>query len=85
MTGIKFDVQQFDIDELVRDANITLAKGDKSAVFSYYHQMMFGKDYGGEFRDQAWNQVLGLNPIQEKELKDLIKTLAKRLEVSLVE
>ncbi|EKG16989.1 NmrA-like protein [Macrophomina phaseolina MS6] len=87
VTGIDFGtvedgrIADVDTDDMVRMADEKVAKGDMSAIFLYYFQIMFGRGYGGDFRNIAWNERLGLKTLTEEELKDFIRQTAKELGV----
>lgn len=70
------------VDNLVREADERLAKGDKSALTAYYFPMMYSKGYGGtDFKELSWNEKLGLGILSEDDLKSLIRKTAEELGV----
>lgn len=87
VTGIDFGtvengkIVDTDTDMLVKIADKKMAKGDMSAMFLYYMQIMFREGYGGDYRDMAWNERLGLKTMTEEEIKDFIRQTAKELGV----
>ncbi|KAI8156050.1 hypothetical protein K4K49_004046 [Colletotrichum sp. SAR 10_70] len=87
-TGIDFGsvedgrIPDLKVEDMVRDANERLAKGDKSAMITYYFPMMYSKGYGGtDFKKLSWNQKLGIRVLSEEDLKGLFKQAAKELGV----
>ncbi|KAF4835193.1 putative pinoresinol-lariciresinol reductase 3 [Colletotrichum tropicale] len=87
-TGIDFGsvedgrIPNLKVEDMVRDANERLAKGDKSAMITYYFPMMYSEGYGGtDFEKLSWNEKLGLRILSEEDLKELFKQAAKELGV----
>ncbi|CAI0641800.1 unnamed protein product [Colletotrichum noveboracense] len=87
-TGIDFGsvedgrIPDLKVEDMVRDANERLAKGDKSAMITYYFPMMYSEGYGGtDFKKLSWNEKLGLRVLSEEDLKGLFKQAAKELGV----
>lgn len=83
VTGIDFGtvedgkIVDLNVDELVREADEKLMNGDRSAMFNYYFQMMYGKGYGGtDFEKLSWNERLGLKVMTEKDIEEAIRTVA---------
>lgn len=88
VTGIDFGsvedgrILDLDVDNMVREADERLAKGDKSVFISYYFPMMYSKGYGGtDFKELSWNEKLGLGVLSEDDLKSLIRKTAEELGV----
>lgn len=88
VTGIDFGsvedgrILDLNVDNMVREADERLAKGDKSAFISYYFPMMYSKGYGGtDFKELSWNERLGLRILSEDDLKSLIRKTAQELGV----
>lgn len=88
VTGIDFgsvedgSIPDLKVDDMVREADERLAKGDKSAFISYYFPMMYSKGYGGtEFKELSWNEKLGLRILSEDDLRGLIRKTAEELSV----
>lgn len=88
VTGIDFGsvedgrILDLNVDNMVRDADERLAKGDKSALISYYFPMMYSKGYGGtDFKELSWNEKLGLRILSEDDLKSLIRKTTEELGV----
>lgn len=88
VTGIDFGtvkdgrIVDLNVDNMVREADERLAKGDKSAFISYYFPMMYSKGYGGtDFKELSWNEKLGLRILSEDDLKSLIRKTAEELGV----
>ncbi|KAI8310025.1 hypothetical protein K4K59_008739 [Colletotrichum sp. SAR11_240] len=87
-TGIDFGsvedgrIPNLKVEDMVRDANERLAKGDKSAMITYYFPMMYSEGYGGtDFQKLSWNEKLGLRVLSQDDLKELFKQAAKELGV----
>ncbi|KAI8234432.1 hypothetical protein K4K55_004776 [Colletotrichum sp. SAR 10_96] len=87
-TGIDFGsvedgrIPNLKVEDMFRDANERLVKGDKSAMITYYFPMMYGEGYGGtDFKKLSWNEKLGLRVLSEEDLKELFKQAAKELGV----
>lgn len=88
VTGIDFGsvedrrILDLNVDNMVREADERLAKGDKSAFISYYFPMMYSKGYGGtDFKELSWNEKLGLRILSEDDLKTLVRKTAQELGV----
>ncbi|KAL1629108.1 hypothetical protein SLS56_005551 [Neofusicoccum ribis] len=76
VAGVEFKVSHVDTEDLTREADAGLEKGDGSKMFYYYFQMMYGKGYGGDTRHMSWNERLGLKTMSEDDIKDLIRQSA---------
>ncbi|KAM0545353.1 hypothetical protein ACHAPJ_011425 [Fusarium lateritium] len=83
VTGIDFgsvedgEIANIDVDELIRDTDEKLKKGDMSGMFNYYFQMMYGEGYGGaDFLKLSWNERLGLKTMTEKDLEEALREVA---------
>ncbi|PYH99773.1 NAD(P)-binding protein [Aspergillus ellipticus CBS 707.79] len=74
VTGIDFGTpEEVSVKELIAASAEKLKQGDKSAMVSYYFQMMYGEGYkGGDFMEFNWNERLGLRFMSEQELKDTV-------------
>lgn len=89
VTGIDFGsveggtIPNLDTEQLIREADEKLARGDMSAMFLYYFQMMYGKGYEGDTTQisQSWIERLGLKTMTEDDLKEAIRAAAKELGV----
>ncbi|GME30555.1 uncharacterized protein B0J15DRAFT_477197 [Neofusicoccum parvum] len=79
VAGVEFKVSHVDTEDLTREADAGLEKGDVSKMFYYYFQMMYGKGYGGDTRHMSWNERLGLKTMSEDDIKDLIRQSAQGL------
>lgn len=86
-TGVDFGsvedgrIKNLVVEEIVRETEEKLARGDRSGWFNYYYQVMYGEAYGGDFRGKAWNDRLGLPVMTEEELEAEITEAAKKLGV----
>ncbi|KXH66038.1 hypothetical protein CSAL01_05834 [Colletotrichum salicis] len=80
VTGQKFEVQNFDVEEVYQNAKVKFAEGDRSVWIDFYYQMMYGKGYGGSesFQEMSWNDKVGLNTMSNKEIEDGLKKVAQQ-------
>ncbi|VUC26968.1 unnamed protein product [Clonostachys rosea] len=76
VTGIDFgsvndgQIQDLNVDDMIREADKKLAEGDMSALATYYYPMMYSNGYGGmDFKELSWNERLGLKTMNEDDLK----------------
>jgi hypothetical protein len=71
LTGIDFEIQHADVrkdaDEYL--AELKEGKNDPHKRFSLYFRMMYEEGYGGDFRDIAMNETLGLPTLSDEELE----------------
>ncbi|KAH7006902.1 hypothetical protein EDB80DRAFT_644980 [Ilyonectria destructans] len=87
VTGIDFgsveggQIQDLDVEQLRVQADKLTSEGDKSAWFDYYYTFMYGKGYGGDFRQQAWNEKLGIEAMSQSDLEECVKEIAKEMGV----
>jgi hypothetical protein len=80
ITGFDFrtvengQIVDIDVEKMTSEADEKLRKGDQSAMFSYYFQMMYGKGYGGsDFKRLSLHGRLSSREMIEKELEDKIR------------
>ncbi|EFQ34561.1 hypothetical protein CGRA01v4_13931 [Colletotrichum graminicola] len=80
VTGLSFAVEYYNVEELYQDAKAKLANGDTSAMIQFYHQMMYGKGYGGSesFQEMSWNEKVGLTTLTETELENVVRDVAQK-------
>lgn len=73
ITEIKFEETEVSIESVTKDAYEAIEKGDMSKMMSLYIPFCFGEGYGGDFRDMAWNESLGLNEMNDGELEAVLR------------
>ncbi|KAK1478527.1 hypothetical protein CCUS01_04873 [Colletotrichum cuscutae] len=80
VTGQKFEVQNFDVEEVYENAKAKFAEGDRSVWIDFYYQMMYGKGYGGSesFQEMSWNNKVGLKTMSDKEIEDGLRKAAQQ-------
>ncbi|KJZ70821.1 hypothetical protein HIM_09780 [Hirsutella minnesotensis 3608] len=86
VTGIDFgtieggQIANVDVDQLMQETDEKWKKGDKSVVFNYFYQTMYGKGYGGGgFKEMSWNDGLGLKTMTDDDIEEAIRHAAKGL------
>jgi hypothetical protein len=71
LTGIDFEIQHADTkkdaDEYM--AELKDGKGDSPKRFSLYFRLMYEEGFGGDFRNIAMNETLGLPILSDEELE----------------
>ncbi|TVY82386.1 putative pinoresinol-lariciresinol reductase [Lachnellula suecica] len=78
ITGSNFSETNSSIDEVTKDAFAAFEKGDMSKMMHFYIPFCFGDGYGGDFRDQAWNEKLGLKEMSDKEVEDMFRSFLSK-------
>lgn len=78
ISGIKFQEKNSSVDEVTKAAFEAYEKGDKSKMMSFYLPLMIGEGYGGDFRQEAWNEKLGLKDMSDSDVEDLFKSWLKK-------
>ena len=76
ITGIKFEVQHADVRKDADEALAILKRGEKikwSKMVSLYFLMMYGEGYGGDYRDIAMNETIGLRVMDEKIMEEEVR------------
>lgn len=76
ITGIEFEVKHADVQKDA-DAYLEALKSGKEpadpmARFNLYMLMMYGEGYGGNYKDIAMNEVLGLRVMDDEELEQSV-------------
>lgn len=69
----EFKVEEASISELVKETYEAMEKGDMSKMMNFYVPFCFGDGYGGDFRDIAWNEKLGLKELSDGEVERMVK------------
>jgi hypothetical protein len=82
ITGIEFDIKQADVQKEA-DAYLETLKSGKEpanpmARFSLYMLMMYGPGFGGNYKDTAMNETLGLRVMDDKELEESVARWLKK-------
>ena len=77
ITGIEFQVQSASTEDAIKVGYEGLKEGDQSKMMSFYMPLMFAKEYGGDFRNLAWNEKLGLATMDDAEIEDTLKAWLK--------
>jgi hypothetical protein len=75
LTGIDFAIDKVDLQQQAKEYFDAVAKGEDSPAqrFALYFVMMYEKGYGGDYRDIAMNEKLGLRVMNEEEIEQSIK------------
>jgi hypothetical protein len=76
ITGTEFEIKQADVQKEA-DSYLEALKSGKEpahpmARFSLYMLMMYGKGYGGDYKDTAMNETLGLRVLDDQELEESV-------------
>jgi NmrA-like family len=79
LTGIEFKEKHLSIETITREAFEAVEKGDMSKMGNFYVPFCFGDGYGGDFRDRAANEMLGLKEMTEAELEETMKGWLKQI------
>lgn len=72
LTGIQFMVQDASTQEALKLGYEGVKEGDQSKIMSFYMPLMFGSEYGGDFRDTAWNRRLGLPTLDDAGIEEVL-------------
>ncbi|TDZ30591.1 Bifunctional pinoresinol-lariciresinol reductase 2 [Colletotrichum spinosum] len=80
VTGQKFEVQEFDVEQQFEEAKTKWEQGDGSVTLTFYRQMMYGKGYGGSerFQELSWNEKVGLKTMSEAEIEEVVREAARQ-------
>lgn len=75
LTGIDFAIDKVDIHQQAKEYFDAVANGEASPAqqFALYFVMMYGKGYGGDYRDIAMNEKLGLRVMNDEEIEQSVK------------
>ncbi|KAM0248670.1 hypothetical protein ACHAQJ_009377 [Trichoderma viride] len=73
ITGVQFKVRNVSVEDAIKVGYEGLKEGDNGKIMSFYKALMFGKEYGGDFRDIAWNDKLGLATMNDAEVEGTLK------------
>jgi len=68
-----FEVKRASVEEVTKGAYEALERGDRSKMFGFYIPFCFGEGYGGDFREQAWNEKSGLREMGEGEVEEMVR------------
>jgi len=82
LTGIQFEEKRSGIEAATKEAFKALEKGDRSKMRDFYIPFCFGDGYGGDFRDMASNEMLGLKEIGDAEVEEVVKGWLKETDVN---
>ena len=77
ITAIEFEEVHVSIDAVIKETQEAMQKGDMSKMMNFYLPFCFGKGYGGDFRDIASNETLGLKKMTDEELEESVKAILK--------
>jgi hypothetical protein len=77
ITGVQFKVRNESVEDAIKTGYEGLKEGDNGKIMSFYKAFMFGKEYGGDFRDMAWNGKLGLATMNDAEIEGMLKEWLK--------
>lgn len=72
LTGIQFKVQDASTQEALERGYEGVMEGDQRKIMSFYMPLMFGSEYGGDFRDRAWNEQLGLPVLDDAGIEEVL-------------
>jgi hypothetical protein len=74
LTGIKFQIEHADVQKGAEEYFEMAKRGedDPGKRFNLYFLMMYGKGFGGDFRDIAMNKALGLQVMDDVALEKSI-------------
>ncbi|KAL7904844.1 hypothetical protein GGI35DRAFT_489402 [Trichoderma velutinum] len=73
ITGVQFQVQDASVEDAIRIGHEGVKEGDQGKIMSFYKALMFGKEYGGDFRSIAWNEKLGLATLDDAEIEETLR------------
>lgn len=71
--GIKFDTTVVSTQDVLKEANEKIAKGDPSGFFMQLLPSVVGKDCGGDYEGKDSNELLGIKLLDETEIEEVIK------------
>ncbi len=77
ITGSKLPERHLKIADITKEAFEALGKGDASKMMNFYATFAFGDGYGGDFRQQAWNEKLGFKEMSDGEIEALFRSWLK--------
>jgi nucleoside-diphosphate-sugar epimerase len=71
LKGIDFEIQEADVEKDAEEylASVKEGNADSNKKFSLYFQMMYGEGFGGDYRDMAMNETIGLRVMSDEELE----------------
>ena len=77
ITGIQFKVQDASTQDALAIGYEGLKEDNQGKIMSFYMPLMFGKEYGGDFRNIAWNKKLGLATMDDAEVEETLRAWLK--------
>ena len=77
ITGIQFQVQAASTEDAIKVGYEGLKEDDQGKIMSFYMPLMFAKEYGGDFRNMAWNEKLGLPTMGDAEIEETLRAWLK--------
>lgn len=81
VTGIEFEEKEESVAAITKKAFENEEKsGGEGHNFVFYTTFMFGDGYGGDFRNQSWNEKLGFKEMTDEEVEETIRGWLKAAE-----